>query len=159
MDDLTALEDQLGALLSQLEPAQRRKVAVDVGRELRRSQQKRIREQRNPDGTAYDPRKPRLFLRNARLREKEGRIKRRAAMFAKLRTARFLKVETDSTGVAIGFAGRAARLARVHQDGETSEVTRGGRSYKYPVRQLLGFTEADREMVRDKLLEHLARAG
>jgi phage virion morphogenesis protein len=157
MDDLTALEEWAGQLLAQLEPAARRKVAVDVGRELRRSQQQRIKAQQNPDGTAYEARKPRLFLRNARLREKEGRIKRRAAMFAKLRTARFLKVEVDGAGLAIGFAGRAARLARVHQDGESSEVTRGGRSYKYPVRQLLGFTEADREMIRDKLLEHLAR--
>lgn len=156
MDDLTTLEEQLGALVSQLEPAARRKVAVDVGRELRRSQQKRIKEQTNPDGTAYAPRKPRQFMRNARLREKAGRIKRRAAMFAKLRTARFLKVQTDSSGVAVGFVGRAARLANVHQGGESSEVA-NGRSYKYPVRQLLGFTEADREMVRDKLLEHLAR--
>jgi len=158
MDDLSALEDWAGALLSQLSPAERRRVAVDVGRELRRSQQKRIAEQRNPDGTAYEPRKPRQFMRNARLREKEGRIKRRA-MFAKLRTARFLKVETDSSGLAIGFAGRVARLARVHQEGQTSEVTRGGPSHTYPVRQLLGFTEADREMIRDKLLEHLARPG
>ena len=157
MDDLTALEEWAGALLAQLDPAARRKVAVDVGRELRRSQQQRIKAQLNPDGSAYAPRKPRLFLRNARLREKEGRIKRRAQMFAKLRTARYLKVEVDGAGLAIGFAGRAARLARVHQEGETSEVTRGGRSYKYPVRQLLGFTDADREMIRDKLLEHLAR--
>lgn len=157
MDDLTALEEWAGTLLAQLEPAARRKVAVDVGRELRRSQQQRIKAQANPDGSPYAPRKPRLFLRNAKLREKEGRIKRRAQMFAKLRTARYLKVEVDGAGLAIGFAGRAARLARVHQDGETSEVTRGGRSYKYPVRQLLGFTEADREMIRDKLLEHLAR--
>lgn len=156
MDDLTALEEWAGALLSQMDPAARRKVAVDVGRELRRSQQKRIAEQKNPDGTAYDPRKPRMVLRNARLREKDGRIKRRAKMFMKLRLARFLKVETDSSGLAIGFAGRAARLARVHQDGETSEVERGGASYRYPVRQLLGFTDAEREMIRDKLLEHLA---
>lgn len=156
MDDLSALEEWAGALLAQLDPAARRQVAVDVARELRRSQQKRIAEQRNPDGTAYEARKPRLFLRNARLREKQGRIKRRA-MFAKLRTARYLKIETDSNGLAVGFAGRAARLARVHQEGQNSEVAPGGKSYKYPVRQLLGFTDADREMIRDKLLAHLAR--
>lgn len=158
MDDLSAIEDWAGTLLSQLSPAERRKVAVDVGRELRRSQQKRIAQQRNPDGEPYEPRKRRLFLRDARLRQKEGRIKRRA-MFAKLRTASYLKIEADSDGIAIGFAGRAARVARVHQEGQTSVVTRGGKSYKYPVRQLLGFTAADREMIRDKLLEQLARAG
>jgi phage virion morphogenesis protein len=89
------------------------------------------------------------------LREKEGRIKRRA-MFAKLRTARYFKVETSSEGLAIGFSGRAARLARVHQEGASSDVA-PGRSYKYPVRQLLGFTPAEREMIRDKLLEHITR--
>lgn len=149
MDDLTALEEWAGALLSKLDPAERRKIAVDVARELRRSQQKRIKDQRNPDGTAYAPRKPRL-------REKQGRIKRRA-MFAKLRTARFLKIETNGSGLSVGFVGRVARLARVHQEGETSEVQSGGPSYTYPIRQLLGLTAADREMIRDKLLEHLAR--
>ncbi|MDN4056335.1 phage virion morphogenesis protein [Massilia sp. YIM B02763] len=158
MDDLYVLEDWLGGLLSQLSPAERRRAAIDVGRELRRSQQKRIVQQRNPDGTAYEPRKARQFMRNARLREKAGRIKRKA-MFAKLRTARFMKVEADSSGVSVGFAGRVARLARVHQEGQTAEVTRGGPSHTYPVRQLLGFTEADQEMIRDKLLEHLARSA
>jgi phage virion morphogenesis protein len=155
MDELTALEEWAGLLLAKLDPAGRRKVAVDVARELRRSHQQRIAQQRNPDGSAYDPRKPRQVMKNARLREKAGRIKR-AAMFVKLRTARFLKVETDSSGLAIGFSGRAARLARVHQDGETAEVTRGGKSYKYPVRQLLGFTEAERQMIRDRILDHVA---
>ncbi len=157
MDDLTALEEWAGALLSKMDPGARRKVAVDVGRELRRSQQKRIADQRNPDGSAYAPRKPRQVMRDARLREKEGRIKRRVKMFAKLRTARFFKVEANSDGLAIGFLGRAARLARVHQDGETSEVARGGKSYRYPVRQLLGLTDAEREMIREKLLENLTR--
>lgn len=149
MDDLTALEEWAGALLSRLDPAARRKIAVDVARELRRSQQKRIKEQRNPDGSAYEARRPRL-------RERGGRVKQKA-MFAKLRTARFLKIETNGSGLGIGFVGRVARLARIHQEGQTSEVQRGGPSHAYPVRQLLGLTNADREMIRDKLLEQLTR--
>lgn len=158
MDDLSALEGWAGALLNQLSPAERRKVAIDVGRELRRSQQKRITQQKNPDGSAYVPRKPRLTMTSSGLREKAGRIKRRA-MFAKLRTVKHFKVEADSEGITIGFAGRAARLASVHQYGESSVVARGGRSYQYPVRQLLGFTIAEQEMIREKLLEQLSRAG
>lgn len=154
MDDLDALEEWAGALLARMDPAARRKVAVDVGRELRRSQQKRIKEQRNPDGSAYVPRKGRVFLRDARLREREGRIKRKA-MFAKLRTARYLKVQATGDGVAIAFSGRAARLARIHQEGLKSQVSQF-RSYTYPERLLLGFTEADRALVRDKLIDHLA---
>lgn len=156
MDDLSAIEDWAGALLAKLEPAARRQAALDIGRELRRSQQARIASQRNPDGSAFDPRKPRVDLKAKKLREKAGRIKRRA-MFAKLRTARFFKVETDSAGLSIGFAGRIARLARIHQEGQQSEVAPGGPVYQYPVRQLLGFSQAERDMIRDKLLEHLAK--
>jgi phage virion morphogenesis protein len=149
MDDLSAIEDWAGSLLAQLQPAERRTVATDIARELRRSQQDRIKDQRNPDGSAYEARK-------AKLRSKAGRIKRRA-MFAKLRTARFLKVEANGDGLAVGFAGRIAALARVHQDGESAQVRPGGPRYKYPVRQLLGFTAAERDMIRDKLLAHLAK--
>lgn len=149
MDDLSAIEDWASSLLAQLQPTARRAVAADIGRELRRSQQARIKDQRNPDGTPYDPRKPKL-------RAKAGRIKRRA-MFAKLRTSTYLKVEATSSGLAVGFAGRVAAVARVHQDGESAPVRPGGPRYKYPVRQLLGFTAAEREMIRDKLLAHLTQ--
>lgn len=153
MDELTAMEEWASALLARLQPAEQRKVAMDVGRELRRTQKARIAAQRNPDGSAYAARKPRTVMRIAALRDKPGRIKRRA-MFAKLRTARFLKVQIDGQGLAIGFAGRAARMARVHQDGLASDVA-AGRSYTYPVRQLLGFTDAERDMIREKLMAHL----
>lgn len=148
MDDLTAIEEWAETLLAKLSPGARRAAAVDIGRELRRRQKDRIGAQLNPDGSAFAPRKPRI-------RGKQGRIKRRA-MFAKLRTAKYLKLETDSNGLALGFSGRAARLALVHQQGGSGEVA-PGRSYQYPVRQLLGFTESDREMIRDKLLEHVTR--
>lgn len=155
MDDLSAIEDWASTLLAGLTPAARRAAATDIGRELRRSQQKRIREQRNPDGTTFERRKPRLMMENGRLREKKGRIKKQ--MFTKLRTARFFKVKNDATGVTLGFSGRIARLARVHQDGGSAKVAPGGPSYQYPIRQLLGLTAADRQMIRDKLLEHLNR--
>jgi phage virion morphogenesis protein len=155
MDDLSAIEDWASTLLAGLTPAARRAAATDIGRELRRSQQKRIREQRNPDGSPFEPLKPRLGRDGAPLRDKKGRIKKK--MFAKLRTARFFKVKNDAAGVTLGFSGRIARLARVHQDGEAAEVVPGGPSYQYPIRQLLGLTAAEREMIRDKLLEHLTR--
>lgn len=151
MQELTDLDEWAGALLGQMKPAARRKAAVDIGRELRRSQKARIAAQKDPEGGEFEPRKPRA----ANLREKEGRIKQRT-MFAKLRTARYFKVIANSDEVLVGFAGRAAQLARVHQDGEESEVAQG-QSYKYPVRQLLGFTPAEREMIRAKLMDHLTR--
>jgi phage virion morphogenesis protein len=149
MDDLEALADWAGPMLARLTPAARRAAAMDIGRALRKSQQQRIVAQQNPDGTAFEPRKAR-----ARLRAKAGRI-RRQKMFAKLRTAKMLKIETDAEGLAIGWAGRVARIARVHQEGLESGVAPGIK-YRYPVRQLLGLTQAERDMIQDKLLEHLA---
>ncbi|MFU3873517.1 phage virion morphogenesis protein [Pseudomonas aeruginosa] len=148
-DNLQALEDWAAPLLAKLEPGERRKLAQQVGRELRRSQQQRIGDQRNPDGTAYAPRKAK------NLRGKAGRIKRR--MFAKLRQAKHLRVQSSAEGVAIGFTGRVARIARVHQYGLRDRPERGQADVQYERRELLGFTEADLELIRDQLLEHLTR--
>jgi phage virion morphogenesis protein len=155
MDDLHAFEAWAGSLLSKLAPAARRRIALDVARELRRSQQARIAAQLNPDGSPYVPRKRAKQGGKRRLRAKAGRIKRQA-MFAKLRTARYLRTEADGSGGAVGFAGRVARIARVHQEGEAAPVAPGGPEYPYPRRALLGFTDADRELIRDRLLAHLA---
>lgn len=150
IDDLQAVEAWAGALLAKLTPTARRAVARDVAQELRRSQRARITMQRNPDGSAYQPRKS-PARDEKKLREKRGRI-RRAAMFAKLRTAQHLRIDAEANGLAIGFAGRVARIARVHQLGQTARVALGGPEYKYPARVLLAFTKSEREMVRDRVL-------
>lgn len=147
-DDLKALEDWAGALLAKLSAAERRKLTGEISRELRRSQQQRIAAQRNPDGSAYAPRKPR------KLRGKEGRIKRQ--MFAKLRQAKHLKLQNDPDGIAIAFLNRAARIARVHQYGLRDRAGRNAPEVQYDARELLGFSDDDLELIRDRLLEHLA---
>lgn len=144
-DNLNALEDWAGALLQRLKPTERRKLNQTIARELRRSQQQRIAAQQNPDGSAYAPRKPRKGLRRG------GRIK----MFAKLRQARYLRLQSDADSIAVGFLGNSARIARVHQEGLEDSVERGGPKVRYARRELLGFTEAELEMLRDRLLQHL----
>ncbi|KJC17442.1 phage virion morphogenesis protein [Pseudomonas aeruginosa] len=146
-DNLRALEDWAGALLAKLEPGARRQLNQQIGRDLRRSQQQRIATQRNPDGSAFAPRKPR------QLRAKKGRIKRQ--MFAKLRQAKHLKVQSSADAIAIGFMGRVARIARVHQYGLRDRPERGQADVQYDRRELLGFTDADLDLIRDRLLEHL----
>lgn len=145
-DNLNAVEDWAGALLKRLKPTERRKLNQTIARELRRSQQQRIAAQQNPDGSAYAPRKPRKNLRRS------GGIK----MFAKLRQARHLKLQSDADSIAVGFLGNSARIARVHQEGLEDSVERGGPKVRYARRELLGFTEAELEMLRDHLLHHLA---
>ena len=148
-DDLQALEDWAGALLNRLDPAARRKVTQSVARDLRRSQQQRIAAQKNPDGTPFAPRKPRQPLR-----AKAGRIKQRK-MFAKLRTARYLRLQSDASSIAIGFAGRVSRIARIHQNGLRDKPGRETPDTQYARRELLGFSTSDMELIRDRLLEHL----
>lgn len=147
-DDLSALEDWAGALLNQLQPKERRQLNTRIARELRRSQQQRMAAQRNPDGTAYTPRKP-----HAQLRQKQGRIKRK--MFTKLRQARYLKVQSTANIIAIGFLGRTARIARIHQYGLRDRPGKNSPDTKYDRRELLGFSTDDLEMIRTSLLNHL----
>ena len=149
-DDLQALEDWAGALLNSLQPKERRQLTQTIARDLRRSQQQRIAAQKNPDGTPYAPRKPRQ-----QLRAKAGRIKRKRQMFAKLRTARYLRLQSDASNIAIGFAGRVSRLARVHQYGLRDKPGRNSPAIQYQRRQLLGFSDAELEMIRDQLVAHL----
>ncbi len=82
MAELQEVDAWLDALLAELEPAARKRMMRDLAQQLRRSQQKNIRMQRNPDGTAYEPRR-------VTARTKQGRIRRQ--MFAKLRTTKYLK--------------------------------------------------------------------
>lgn len=149
-NNLEALETWAAVLLARLEPAARNKLARNIGQELRRSQQKRIVAQQNPDGSKYAPRKQR------NLRGKQGRVRRKLAMFKKLRTASYLKVRGDSNAISVGFAGHIARIARIHQYGLKDRAERGAPDVRYEQREMLGFTKSELDLVRDRLLTHLA---
>jgi phage virion morphogenesis protein len=150
-DELTHLEAWVAPLAAKLSAAGRKALSRVIGTDLRRSQVARITEQKEPDGTPFTARRP-----GKNLRAKRGGIRRRqGAMFAKLRTARWLKVMASTNEAAVGFTGRAERIARVHQEGLRDRVSPGGPEVRYARRQLLGFSDADRQMVRDHLLKHL----
>ncbi|ROL87999.1 phage virion morphogenesis protein [Pseudomonas protegens] len=151
MADLEALEDWAAGLLGQLQPAARNQLARSIGQALRRSQQQRIIAQRNPDGSKYAPRKQR------NLRGKQGRIKRQMQMFKKLRTASFLKVQGDGNAISVGFTGRVARIARVHQYGLKDRAEHGAPDVRYEQREVLGFTEKDIDIVKDYLLDYFSK--
>lgn len=151
-DDLTHLELWAAPLLAKLAPAQRQQLARTIALDLRRLQQQRIAAQRAPDGTPYAARKQRVESP----REKRGAIRRRnGAMFVKLRTARWLKSRITDEGAEVGFFGRVARLARVHQEGGADHVAPGGPIAHYPARPLLGFTKYARQLIQDRVLQHL----
>jgi phage virion morphogenesis protein len=149
MSDLQALEDWAGLLLHRIEPADRMSLARSIAQHLRRSQQQRVMAQRNPDGSQYTPRKARD------LRGKQGRIQRKVKMFRKLRTASYLKAKGDSNLVSVGFTGRIARIARVHQYGLKDRAERGAPDVNYEQREVLGLSDADLDLIRDMLLNQL----
>lgn len=143
---LEALEDWAAGVLWKLEPASRNRLARSLGQTSRLGQQKRIVAQRNPDGRKYAPRN---------LRSKQGRLKRKIKMFQKLRSTRFLKVRGDSNALSVGFTGRIARIAKVHQFGLKDRGERRALDIRYKKRELLGLNEADLELIRGGLLSHL----
>jgi len=151
-DDLQRLEEWAGALIAKVQPAQRRQLVRQVANDLRREHARLIAQQVAPDGTPYTTRKNRKELRG-----KAGRIKRqKAAMFSKMRTNTYLRVQADASQASVGFFGKVARVARVHHEGLQDKVAPRGPSYKYPARQLLGFNRADETLLRESLLRHLA---
>lgn len=76
------------------------------------------------------------------------------AMFQKLRAARFLKMQATPQGVTVGYQGRAARIARVHQFGLRDQVGAGVMA-QYPARELLGLTSQDERQLTDLIMQHL----
>lgn len=146
MNELKPFDDKLSGLLESLSPAGRRKMASDIAKKLRASQQQRIKRQKAPDGTPYASRK------RQPVRGQRGRVKRE--MFAKLRTARYLKTKGSSEAAVVEFAGRVQRIARIHQEGLADRPNKQSALVRYEVRHLLGFSNTDYKMVEAILLSH-----
>ncbi|MFT2789526.1 phage virion morphogenesis protein [Serratia sp. T13T92] len=147
MDELKPFDDRLAALIASLSPASRRKMAAEIAKQLRASQQQRIKRQQAPNGTPY-------ARRRQPVRGKKGRVKRE--MFEKLRTHRYMKAKGSNDDAVVEFVGRVQRMARVHQEGLRDRPARYSKEVRYEIRELLGFSEADRQIVEDVVISHFA---
>ncbi|MFM2477312.1 phage virion morphogenesis protein [Celerinatantimonas sp. MCCC 1A17872] len=136
-NNLTALEDWTAPILNKLAPAERRNKLRQIGQQIRKQQQSRISNQQNPDGTPFAPRK--------------GRIKRK--MFTKLKQAKWMKVQAKDDIVTIGYTGRTAKIARVHQYGLTDKPSPKSRSIRYRKREVLGVNK--KNAVQQTMLQHI----
>ncbi|MGP6441543.1 phage virion morphogenesis protein [Rahnella aceris] len=141
MNELKPFDDKLAGLLASLSPTGRRKMAAEIAKKLRVSQQQRIKQQKAPDGTPYAARK------RQPVRGERGRVKRE--MFAKLRTARYLKTKGSSEAAVVEFAGKVQRIARVHQEGLLDKPSKYSVPVRYEARWLLGFSDTDYKIVED----------
>lgn len=149
MADFTApLDDWIRTVLASAAPAQRRTLARRIVEDLRKSQADRIAAQRNPDGSPYEPRKPQPTLRDTR-----GKLRR--TMFERMRTPQHLRGDATSEGADLHIDGEAGRIARVHQFGLQDRVSRRGLMIRYPVRELLGFTDDDKRRILEAVQDHL----
>lgn len=147
-DDFQDLESWLKPLLKNLSAGEKRKLNRSLATGLRRRQQKRIASQQNPDGTAFEKRRPAK-------KDKAGRIKNKKKMFQNLRKVRHLRITSSDTHAAVGFSGKASRIARVHQEGLVDRVSRGGPLFDYPVRKILGFSQEDRDWLFDQVTQSI----
>jgi len=145
--ELHEVDAWLAALLSQLEPAARKKMLREVARDVRRIQQANITAQLSPDGTAWEPRR-------VSARSKKGRIRR--GMFAKLKTAKYLKAQAGADAAEVAFVPGVQKLARVHHYGLRDRVSRRGPIVKYAERKLLGIHEETEAIVRNKIIKFLS---
>lgn len=148
MAELHDVEEWLGALLSQLEPAARTKMLREVARDVRRIQQNNITMQRSPDGTAWEPRR-------VTARTKPGRIRRK--MFAKLITAKYLKAQANANMAEIAFVPGVQKLVRVHHYGLKERDRIYGISTKYPKRELLGINDEAKQNIKNILLKWMVK--
>lgn len=140
-----ALATYLQPFIEKLSMGERAKLAKQIGRDLRKNQANRISAQKNPDGSSY-------VARRKRLREPKGKIKRK--MFTKLKNTAHLKLLSNADAIAIGFVGRVARIAKVHQSGLRDRAERGASNVVYPKRELLGFSAQDLKLIEDSFLKH-----
>ncbi|WNI83129.1 phage virion morphogenesis protein [Enterobacter ludwigii] len=147
MSELKPFDDQLAGLLAALSSAGRRKLAGEIAKQLRTAQQQRIKQQKAPDGSPYQARK------RQPLRAKTGRIKR--AMFQKLRTSRYMKASGRENSAVVEFTGKVQRIARVHQLGLKDRPNVHAQDVQYPERQLLGFSQEDKQLVEVLVIRHL----
>ncbi|MEW4956292.1 phage virion morphogenesis protein, partial [Enterobacter cloacae subsp. cloacae] len=55
------------------------------------------------------------------------------------------------------FTGKVQRIARVHQYGLKDRPNANAKDVQYAERQLLGFSQADKQLVETLTIKHLSR--
>lgn len=149
MNEFKPFEDKLAGLIASLSPSARRRMTAEIAKQLRASQQQRIKRQQAPDGTPYAARK------RQSVKGKKGRLKRE--MFTKLRTNRYMKAKGTNDAAVVEFVGRVQRIARVHQEGLRDKPNRYSEGVQYETRQLLGLNNADIITIDEVVTSFLAK--
>ena len=132
------LQETLLKLLNNFSAATRRVILREIARYLLRSNRKRIRRNTQPDGTAMQARKSGSGL-----------------MFRKI--GRQMRQRVSAEQAEVGFEGRTSWVATNHQLGRS--IRQGNYTLDFPVRELLGLDDTDRQTVRDIIIKHIGKAA
>lgn len=164
-EEAASLLDALDTLASRIEPGARKRLASEEATALRAANAKRLRANVQPPGDGpMAPRKPREApkgsLRSARMRDQGARSSRapkRGRMFKRAASPKYLHKRSNESGLSVGFDGALSRIMEVHQYGRTDRVSRvpGAPLVAYPARTVLGFDDADRTRLLERLHTHL----
>lgn len=133
MDAIAGLNHWLDGFSEKLAPSQKKELMRILAQGMRLRFKDRIAGQRDPDGKRFIPRK----------RDQIGNIKRQGAMFKGI--TKQLKTKYTAVQAEIGFSGRTAYVASVHQEGKTIRPTSKAKPTRYSIRELVGFGEDDQK--------------
>ena len=138
MDAYAGLDHWLDQIALRLEPTKRRELMRRLAQGLRVRTRDRIKQQRDPDGHRFIPRK----------RNQIGNKKRQGALFQNI--GKQIKTEYSADHAAVGFGGRTAIVAEVHQQGKTIKPSRYAKANNYPTRALVNFSQDDEKWIEKK---------
>ncbi|RXJ70648.1 phage virion morphogenesis protein [Veronia nyctiphanis] len=145
MNNFNGIEPWAKSILRSIAPKQRKKIFREMALEIRRNQQERMKAQEDPDGKKWASRKER--------RDRHGRIQRKKKMMMGLRKTKRLKALSTTDGLAVGYEGRDARIARVHHFGLKDYVS-NNQKISYEARGLIGHP-ALRKKLSDQLFTRI----
>ncbi len=142
--NISELQPWMQAYVDRLSPQSRKQLLRQVGTSLKKENRKRMTDQKNPDGQAWEPRKP---------QKQHDKKQNNKKLFLRLRQAKRLRHRVMSDRLQVGFVGRTARLARIHHYGLRQQLKYG--EAKYPARELIGISASDKKLVADLLINHI----
>ena len=138
MSDFSGLTDWLQRIDTQLDDGQKQALMRRIATRLRQQWSQRIRSQVDPSGAGFIPRK-------AKGRKFRSKRVKTGAMFTK--TPRLLKTAYSTSHAEIGFAGRMAAIMAVHQYGQVARPSPTVRPVQYAVRETVGFSSEDEQLI------------
>lgn len=145
MNNFSLLNQWLDQFAEQLQPGQKRYLMRMISQGLRVRMRDRIKQQKDPDGRRFIPRK----------RDQIGKIKRSGAMFQNI--GRHIKTQYSDTKASVGFNGATGRIATIHQYGKVDRPTSKAKPTRYEKRELVGFSEDDIKYIEQTIIEFLGK--